>query len=182
MYSGGDSRVPSTVPMEGHGDYDGLHPSESGPALEVIEMANGETIWSIVNGLRDDDAESFYGNRASFASEYSLKESNSEGVQVYFKDHGRSSSKGSASSFISRKKQPAQSVNRPETKVFFSSSAHIGRLIENLSKGLDSGSFNILPNRPQSHATTPSMGSESDMRWTVEERLESMLGSMETHS
>jgi len=145
----------------------------------VIEMANGETIWSIVNGLRDDDADSFYGNRASFASEYSLKESNSEGVQVYFKDHGRAPSRGSVGSLVSRKKQPTQ---RPETKIFFSSSAHIGRLIENLSKGLDSGSFNILPNRPVSHATTPSMGSESDMRWTVEERLESMLGSMETHS
>jgi hypothetical protein len=46
MYSG-DSRVPSTVPMEGI-DHDALHPSESGPALEVIELANGETIWLVV--------------------------------------------------------------------------------------------------------------------------------------
>jgi serine/arginine repetitive matrix protein 2 len=149
-----------------------------------------------VNGLRDDDTESFYGNRASFASEYSLRESNSEGVQVYFKEHARSSSRGSINPLVPRKKQPSPGLNRPETKVrfltscvseaaepsgiqvFFSSSAHIGRLIENLSKGLDSGSFNILPNQPQSHATTPSLGSESDVRWTVEERLEHMLGSM----
>lgn len=74
-----------------------------------------------MNGLRDDDAESFYGNRASFASEYSLKESNNEGVQVYFKDHGRSGSKGSVSSFLSRKKQQsAPANNRPETKVSIS--------------------------------------------------------------
>lgn len=44
MYAG-DSRVTSNVPGEGQGDYDGMPPSESGPALEVIEMANGETIW-----------------------------------------------------------------------------------------------------------------------------------------
>jgi len=107
-----------------------------------------------------------------------LRESNSEGVQVYFKEHARSSSRGSINPLVPRKKQPSPGLNRPETKVFFSSSAHIGRLIENLSKGLDSGSFNILPNQPQSHATTPSLGSESDVRWTVEERLEHMLGSM----
>ncbi|KAI0303487.1 hypothetical protein B0F90DRAFT_1809676 [Multifurca ochricompacta] len=43
-----------------------LHNLEAGAAVEVLELANGETIWSIVNGLRDDDEESFYGNRASF--------------------------------------------------------------------------------------------------------------------
>lgn len=70
-------------------------------------------------------------------------------------------------------------------QVFFSSSAQIGRLIENLSRGMDSGSFNITPGqggRSQGHvghSTTPSVGSEADARWTVEEeRLEHMLGSM----
>lgn len=63
---------------------------------------------SIVNGLRDDDAESAYGDRASFTSEYSQNEA----VKVFFKEHGRKSSKGSATSFLSRKKNP-----RPETKV-----------------------------------------------------------------
>ncbi|KAI9056894.1 hypothetical protein FKP32DRAFT_1615711 [Trametes sanguinea] len=157
---------------------------EAGPALEVIEMANGETIWSIVNGLRDDDGESFYGDRASFYSEYSVKDT-SENVKLFFKEHERKSSKGSTSSFLSRKKpqQPKGTV-RPETKVFFSSSQQIGRLIENLSRGMDAGSFNIMPGQASAsqghvgHSTSSSIGSEADMRWTVEERLEHMLGSM----
>jgi hypothetical protein len=69
---------------------------------------------SIVNGLRDDDEESFYGNRASFVSEYSLRD---EGVQVFFKEHGRTGSKDSQSSFLSRKKATQASSKRPETKV-----------------------------------------------------------------
>ncbi|KAI0373308.1 hypothetical protein BV20DRAFT_804940 [Pilatotrama ljubarskyi] len=157
---------------------------ESGPALEVIEMANGETIWSIVNGLRDDDGESYYGDRASFYSEYSVKDTN-ENVKLFFKEHERKSSKGSTSSFLSRKKPPQpKGTARPETKVFFSSSAQIGRLIENLSRGMDAGSFNIMPGQggrsqgPVGHSTSSSLGSEADMRWTVEERLEHMLGSM----
>ncbi|KAI0637385.1 hypothetical protein C8Q77DRAFT_1049585 [Trametes polyzona] len=157
---------------------------ESGPALEVIEMANGETIWSIVNGLRDDDGESYYGDRASFYSEYSVKDT-TENVKLFFKEHERKSSKGSTSSFLSRKKpQQPKGTARPETKVFFSSSAQIGRLIENLSRGMDAGSFNITPGqggRSQGHvghSAASSVGSEADMRWTVEERLEHMLGSM----
>ena len=69
-------------------------------------------------------------------------------------------------------------------QVFFSSSAQIGRLIENLSRGMDAGSFNIMPGQggrsqgPVGHSTSSSLGSEADMRWTVEERLEHMLGSM----
>ncbi|KAI0781338.1 hypothetical protein BD413DRAFT_600720 [Trametes elegans] len=163
--------------------------SEPGPALEVIELANGETIWSIVNGLRDDDGESFYGDRASFYSEYSVKDTN-ENMKLLFKEHDRKSSRGSTSSFLSRKKsvqQPKGTV-RPETKVFFSSSAQIGRLIENLSRGMDAGSFNIMPGqegRAQGAAghskASSSVGSDAEMRWTVEEeRLEHMLGSMGT--
>lgn len=48
MYAG-DSRVASAVSGDGQNDYDGLRPSESGPALEVIEMANGETIWCVAD-------------------------------------------------------------------------------------------------------------------------------------
>lgn len=70
---------------------------------------------SIVNGLRGDDNESFYGDRASFASEYSLRDGANDGIQVHFKEHGRSGSKGSTNSFMSSKKQGL--VNRPETKV-----------------------------------------------------------------
>ena len=67
-------------------------------------------------------------------------------------------------------------------KVFFSSSAQIGRLIESLSRDLDAGSFNITPDHTHGHAvghsTSSSVGSAADMRWTLEERLEHMLGSM----
>ena len=128
-----DSRTPSVA--HHRDDTDGAFPLDSGPAIEVIELANGETVWyaprhvsqntvdihtinvfrSIVNGLRGDDNESFYGDRASFASEYSLRDGPTDGVQLYFKEHGRSGSKGSTSSFMSSKKQGA--VNRPETKV-----------------------------------------------------------------
>ncbi|EMD34457.1 hypothetical protein CERSUDRAFT_117312 [Gelatoporia subvermispora B] len=182
MYSG-DGKAAGPSNLEAQNGQDESHEG-SGPAIELVELANGETIWSIVNGLRDTDgAESFYGDRASFISEYSLKDNN-EGVKVFFKGHERKSSRGSTSSFLSRKKQPAK-VNRPETKVFFSSSAQIGRLIENLSRGVDAGSFNITPELPQSrphhqvqHSTSSSIGSSAQMSWTVEERLEHMLGSM----
>jgi len=56
MYAG-DSKVPTSVVNDSQGlnnsqssrtpDPDHLPASESGPALEVIEMANGETIWSV---------------------------------------------------------------------------------------------------------------------------------------
>ena len=68
---------------------------------------------SIVNGLRDEDDESYYGNRASFVSEYSVRD---EGVQLFFKEHGRTGSKDSQSSFLSRKK-PTLAQKRPDTKV-----------------------------------------------------------------
>jgi len=69
--------------------------------------------------LRDADDESIYSGRASFASEYSTRETANEGgVQVFMKEHVRSGSKGSLSSFVSRKK-PLQGKLRPETKVSF---------------------------------------------------------------
>ncbi|KAI0318345.1 hypothetical protein OF83DRAFT_34164 [Amylostereum chailletii] len=181
MYTNDSKPTVLTPPAEGVFPdglgMDALNNLEPGSAVEVLEMANGETIWSIVNGLRDDDTESFYGNRSSFVSEYSLRDS-SDGVQLFFKEHGRKSSKDSASSFLSRRKthQGGQGGSkRPETKVFFSSSAQIGRLIDNLSQGTDSGSFNVVPT--SSHTAT-SYHSESSAHWTVEERLEHMLGSM----
>lgn len=70
----------------------------------------------IVNGLRDDDDESIYTGRHSFASEYSTREVGGEALQVFVKEHGRSASKGSTSSFVSRKKT-GQGKSRPETKV-----------------------------------------------------------------
>lgn len=38
-----DSRTPSVAHQRDDGD--GAHAVESGPAIEVIELANGETIW-----------------------------------------------------------------------------------------------------------------------------------------
>jgi hypothetical protein len=69
---------------------------------------------SIVNGLRDEDFESSYAGRSSFASDNSMQQP--ADVQVFFKEHGRSGSKGSNSSFLARKKLPP-AKNRPETKV-----------------------------------------------------------------
>lgn len=68
-----------------------------------------------MNGLRDDDAESGYASRASFASEFSTRD-NGEGVQVFFKEHTRNLSKGSTSSYISRGKKTIHGKPRPETK------------------------------------------------------------------
>ncbi|OAX39192.1 hypothetical protein K503DRAFT_856203 [Rhizopogon vinicolor AM-OR11-026] len=176
MYTG-ESKHANT-PAEDAVDIGSSHEAEGypeGAALEVVEMANGETIWSIVNGLRDDDLESAYASRTSLTSEYSLRE-NPEGLQVFVKEHGRSASKSSNSSFLSRKK-PSQNRTRPDTKVFYSSSAHIGRLIESLSQGMDAGSFNF-GNLPPDRSTPSSFHSDADVQWTIEEKLEHMLGSM----
>ncbi|KAI0691190.1 hypothetical protein BC835DRAFT_1417305 [Cytidiella melzeri] len=172
MYAG-DSRTPSTAFADGGASSSqatqGEAAGEGGPAVEVVELANGETIWSIVNGLRDDDTDSFYDNRASFTSEYSA-----EGVRVFFKEHGRKTSKSSNTSLLSRKKQQGSASQRPETKVFFSSSAQIDRLIDTLTRDKEAGSFNISPERQYSHlghSASSSTGSATDM-------LERMLGSM----
>jgi serine/arginine repetitive matrix protein 2 len=147
---------------------------------------------SIVNGLRDDDEESYW-NRTSFVSEHSVRD---EGVQVFFREHGRTGSKDSQSSFLSRKSRKAtQGEKRPDTKVrrifkaesirvpsilllhqvFFSSSAQIGRLIDNLSQDADAGSFNILHTAHNGTSVQP-----DPTHWTVEERLEHMLNSLGT--
>lgn len=154
---------------------------------------------NIVNGLRDDDGESFYGDRSSFVSEYSRRDSTSEGLRLFFKGHEKKGSKGSNVSTSTRKRQYPKPSARPETKVrfvkhscvaqvltpsqvFFSSSTHIGQLIDNLSRGVDAGSFNIAPEHSQvrpGHSTSSSIGSEHDARWTLEERrLQQLLGSL----
>lgn len=75
-----------------------------------------------MSGLRsDEDEESIYTGRASFASEYSAGAQvgqDWDNMQVTVKEHTRSGSRGSYSSFaLKNKKQSAQSKNRPETKV-----------------------------------------------------------------
>lgn len=58
----------------------------------------------------------------------------------------------------------------------------MGRLIENLSQGMDAGTFKFSQGRPEhSLSATSSMLSAqtgSDVHLTVEERLEHMLGAM----
>ncbi|KAF9246121.1 hypothetical protein BU15DRAFT_84928 [Melanogaster broomeanus] len=176
MYSGESKHTSAVVDDAGTGRGQDGTALQEGPAVEVIEMANGETIWSIVNGLRDDDIESLHASRTSLGSEYSTRE-NGDGMQIFVKEHARTTSKGSTPSFLSRKRT-SQSKNRPETKVFYSSSAQIGRLIEDLSQGMDAGSFNFIPNDPHDRASPSSFQSDADMHWTVEERLEHMLGAI----
>ncbi|KAL1748097.1 hypothetical protein HDZ31DRAFT_30346 [Schizophyllum fasciatum] len=152
----------------------------AGPGVEVIELANGEVIWSIVDGLRDDDRESLYTGRASFASEYSV---GGDSMQVTFKDRTQGNKRQSlrSSAFGSSLKPPsapAAAAARPETKVFYSSTAQIGRLIEQLANsGSEAGAFNFMQN-PNSQSQSSSFMSSTDSNWTVEERLEHMLGSM----
>ncbi|KAG7452682.1 uncharacterized protein BT62DRAFT_925232 [Guyanagaster necrorhizus] len=165
MYAGDNKpNAQSSVPNERAG------PSEAtGPSIEVIELANGETIWSIVNGLRDDDSESLYASRTSLASEYDVHD---EDMQVYVREHLR---KSVASNYSPQK--PQGKSPRPETKVFYSSSAQIGRLIENISQGMEAGSFNFRTVNPPVHSPSSSL-STFDNGWTVEERLDHMIGSM----
>ncbi|KAG2020776.1 hypothetical protein CC2G_006078 [Coprinopsis cinerea AmutBmut pab1-1] len=126
----GDSRATSMMVDPNNHDNrgEGHLPAESTTGVEVIELANGETIWKIVNGLRDDDDDSFYpSQRNSISSEYSTREGTTEGLQVFVKEHVRSGSKGSHASFLSRKKSGAGKA-RPDTKVSPSLAVYFGRL------------------------------------------------------
>ncbi|KAG8217895.1 hypothetical protein J3R82DRAFT_6061 [Butyriboletus roseoflavus] len=176
MYSGESKHASAVVDDAGTDrDPDGTAVQE-GPAVEVIEMANGETIWQIIDSLRDDDVDSVYPSRTSMGSNHSTSE-NGDGVQLFVKAHVRPTLKGGGSS-INPRKRSSQSKHRPETKVFYSSSAQIGRLIENLSQGMDAGSFNFIFNQPPDYSSASSFHSDADMQWTVEERLEHMLGAI----
>jgi hypothetical protein len=80
---------------------------------------------SIVSGLRnDEDDESIYNGRTSFVSEYSAGTQGGQTgqdwdqMQVTVREHARSSSRGSYSSFaLKSKREASQSKSRPETKV-----------------------------------------------------------------
>ncbi|KAL1680857.1 hypothetical protein EV122DRAFT_206859 [Schizophyllum commune] len=170
MYSGEQQR---------HGPSLDINPA-TGPAVELVEYDNGEMIWNIVDGLRDDDRESTYNVRASFASEYSI---GGDSMQVTFKDRSqggkRQSLRNSAfGSSLKPPSAPAGPASRPETKVFYSSTAQIGRLIEQLANsGSEAGAFNFLQN-PNSQSQSSSFMSSTDSNWTVEDRLEHMISSM----
>ncbi|PPR04971.1 hypothetical protein CVT24_010429 [Panaeolus cyanescens] len=182
MYAG-ESRVASMAAHDLNLPADQqLGPSETGgPAVELLEMANGQVIWNIVNGLRDGDDESIYTGRTSFESEYSTREPGPDNLQVFVKEHTRSGSKGSITSSFVSKKKTVQGKTRPETKIMYSSSAQLGRLIENLSHGMDAGSFNFQPqSRPPSrpyHSASSSL-STNDPNLPIEDKITRMLNAM----
>ncbi|KAG6821072.1 hypothetical protein H0H93_007231 [Arthromyces matolae] len=186
MYAG-ETRSPSTTPNEpgpSRPNQDGVAVGDSGAAVELIHLANGETIWNIVNGLReDDDDNSIYTRRTSFTSEYGgAHTANDDGVQVFVKEHNRSGSRGSTSSFLSRKRSPGK--HRPETKlrvckrqVFYSPADGIGRLIHELSQNMEAGSFNFALRQGvpgHGHSASSSM-STNDIAMSLEERLDQMI-------
>ncbi|KAF6764784.1 hypothetical protein DFP72DRAFT_1120488 [Ephemerocybe angulata] len=181
----GDSRSGSMMVDPNHPDFGRGEPltnPEPGTGVEVIQLANGDIIWNVVNGLRDDDDESLYTGRNSIGSEYSTQESGGN-MQVFVKEHTRASSKGSNSSFVSRKKMNG-GKSRPETKVLYGSPEQIGRLIESVSQGMDAGSFNFAPSyaRPshggshhgQAHSATSSLSTND---WAINE-IDSILTSI----
>ncbi|KAG6831191.1 hypothetical protein H0H92_012331 [Tricholoma furcatifolium] len=182
MYAGGEARSASTAPNDPgtsrpSQDDSALAPDSGAAAVELIHLANGETIWNIVNGLREEeDDESVYTRRTSFASEYGPRGTNGEGLQVFVKEHGhgRSGSKGSTSSFLSRKR--GQGLPRPETKVFYSPAENIGRLIQELSQNMEAGSFNFTVPRQGASGHSPSSSlSTNDLALSLEERLDQMI-------
>lgn len=122
--------------------------------IELLELSNGQVIWSVVDGLRAGFAdENDEDDRSSFTSEFSTAPpSRDETVQLFVRGHQRNqSSKGSVASIPARKRlAPLLGIPRPETKVYFSSTAQISSLIDNISRGLESGSFNIVPSDPTS--------------------------------
>lgn len=94
-----------------------------GPALEVLELSNGQIVWSVLNSLRaeDEDDHSFF--RRSMAS--SRGHDGNEDMEIRVKEHKRWDSKGSNISQgpynnnnnHSRRRAPAATAPRPETKV-----------------------------------------------------------------
>ena len=76
-------------------------------------------------------------------------------------------------------------------QVFYSSSAHIARLIESLSKNTEAATFNIKPKEAQGltpdfngpvpqvhisgHSHSNSVQTDSEVNFTVEERLDRMI-------
>ncbi|CAE6515567.1 unnamed protein product [Rhizoctonia solani] len=168
-----------------------------GSAVEVLELSDGQIVWSVVDGLRsvDDD---FEGDdlfpRISRTSEFSAHETH----QLRFREHQRSASKTSTASKVSNDATP----KRPETRVYFSNAGDIGTLIDSLTKSHEAGQFSIIPGVPgslgqlrpvsgslsppsQSGALSVQSGSISansfnssylsDADLTLEERLEQMI-------
>ncbi|CAE7078938.1 unnamed protein product [Rhizoctonia solani] len=166
-----------------------------GSAVEVLELSDGQVVWSVVDGLRSV-GEEYEGDelpRLSRTSDYSTPEPQ----QLRFREHQRSASKTSTASKVSNELTP----KRPETRVYFSNAGDIGTLIDSLTKSHEAGQFNIIPgvpgslghlrpvsgslSPPQSGSLSVQSGSisansfnssyNSDGDLTLEERLEQMI-------
>jgi len=122
-----------------------------GVGIELVELANGEVIWSVLDTLRgthapldveDDDASLYFRDRMSVISHYTEP---TEELQMTFRQAHRSPSRGAAHPPSTK----AGDSFRPETKIFYSDAQDITRLIEQITSGADSGSFNLVP-KPES--------------------------------
>lgn len=68
--------------------------------------------------------------------------------------------------------------------MFHSSSGQIARLIEQLARNTEAATFNIKPKASHvpGHSHSGSLQTESDVNWTVEERLDRMLATVNPSS
>jgi hypothetical protein len=169
--------------QEGSPDLSNL---EDGRALQVVELENGEVIWSVLDSLRapgddlDDDVRSnYFSDRGSYASHYSAAD---DPTQVSFKGPVHSTSRaGTTPNNGSQRGVPDRSG--AETKVgydvlsvlppsdrlhqvFYSDAKEIARLISQITNAADYGQFNINPG-------TPSTRSSEDL--PVEDQLERLM-------
>jgi serine/arginine repetitive matrix protein 2 len=224
MYAG-ESRVSSmAAPVDPNGPVDQQNSkaeqgsADSGPALEVIQLANGETIWSVFMSARVilHCRSNTLSGLLSMVSEMPTMNLFTPVVPVLHRSIPLVSLEAMVVRFLRRStvvlgrraapfpSPPRRNLSKGRyvlrqrcvfyhqtlfptsplltsvaKKVFHSSSAQIGRLIESLSQGVDSGSFNILPNtgRGPGHSASSSL-STNDINWTVEERLDRMLGAI----
>ncbi|KAF8579495.1 hypothetical protein K439DRAFT_385263 [Ramaria rubella] len=157
-----------------------LTPEEQGqgPALQVLHMSNGQLIWSVIDSLRaadEEDSESLF--RRSLSS--SRGGDANEDMELRFKEHRRWGSKGSnysqGSQNNSRRQTPATNGGRPDTRLFKTDSSTVGRLIEEISRNRDAGSFNFMRPATATSASTSFHSDSSGPNRQVERDLEALL-------
>ncbi|ELU44631.1 Bestrophin domain-containing protein [Rhizoctonia solani AG-1 IA] len=198
--NGIEGSVTSTLQVPSYDMYaeDSEEQQPVGSAVEVLELSDGQIVWSVVDGLRstDDDEGDDTFAQLNRTSEYSVNETQ----QLRFREHQRSASKTSTTSKASNELTP----KRPETRVFVSNAGDIGTLLDSLTKSYEAGQFNIVPGVPgalghlrpisgsasgpnQSGSLSVQSGSisansfgssfNSDGDYTLEERLDQMITS-----
>lgn len=137
---------------------------EEGRALQLLELENGDVIWSVLDTLRDYEGEdpdedprfTFVQSRASFSSQVSTPEEAQSGISRVL---GRSTSRAGA--------KGSMDAARSETKVFYGDAREIAHLIGQISQAADPGSF------AHGAGTPASMRSSEDL--PVEEQLDRLL-------